>query len=147
MVRRILIGTILLIACIYLYSGYYFHKKSIENRIFAVNNPIKVKPDTTKLILLKDTIFDFENKLTGTHLTLSSKYVYDGKLSLLITPENEFSGEFVQLFTTLPTLNFMREVEVSFKAYSEKIIVLIAYLSFVIVPNVPRPGARFGSLL
>ena len=119
MVKRILILFISLTACIYLYSGYHFYKKSIENRIFAVNNPIQLKPDTTKLILLKDSIVDFEIESPGTNLTLSSKYVYEGKRSLMIIPEKEYAGEFLQLFTTLPTLNFMREVDVSFMAYAE----------------------------
>ena len=53
----------------------------------------------------------------------------------MIIPEKEYAGEFLQLFTELPTLNFMREVDVSFMAYAENKITTPILWVFEIISN------------
>ncbi len=119
MLKRILIILISIAAFAYVFSGYYFYKKGVLNRIAALNNPAQIIPDTTKLIQLKDTILDFEIDAPEKDQLLSTTYSFEGKNSLKIIPEKEYSGEVVLLLSALKTLNFVREVEVSFMAYSK----------------------------
>ncbi len=120
MIKRVFIFLVVIMALVYCGLKIYYYKKGFRENAITENQKIKSSYNSSDLVILKESFYEFDDGRWKNIQELTDNKSYSQKNSIRIAPETEYAGEIIQSFSEIPSLNNLREVEVTLKIWHEK---------------------------